>query len=76
MLTSHEKNGARQNRRESGLSYRKIDPERHHRYAVSGIPGTSTVLAMLTTNSEESRHLFRYMEAILPGAAEKLLLQS
>ena len=59
--------------RSSASSYRKIDPERYHRYVVFGIPGTSSVLAMFTANSEESRRLFRYVEAIRPGTQVEIL---
>ena len=40
-------------------STRKVEVGKYHRFVVSGIPGGSTVLAMFTANSEESRRLLR-----------------
>lgn len=46
---------------------RKLEIEKYHRFVVFGIPGTATVIALFTSNSEESRRLFRYKEGLKPG---------
>ena len=50
-----------------GSSQRKIEVEKYHRFVVFGVPGTSNVVALFSPNSEESRRLFRYSEALRPG---------
>ena len=52
---------------------RKIQVERYHRFVVFGVPGSSTVLALFSENSEETRRLFRYHEAINPGCQVEIL---
>ena len=49
-------------------STRKVEVEKYHRFVVFGIPGGSTVLAMFTANSEESRRLLRYHDYLKPGS--------
>ena len=47
---------------------RKLELEKYHRFLVLGVPGTSTVIALFSANSQESRTLFRYSESLKPGA--------
>ena len=52
---------------------RKIKIEKYHRFVVFGVPGTSTVLAMFSSNSEETRRLFRYHCALKPGSQVEVI---
>ena len=52
---------------------RKMELEKYHRFLVLGEPGTSTVIALFSANSEESRTLFRYFENLKPGSVVTII---
>ena len=54
-------------------SSRKVEVENYNRCVVFGVPGSSTVLALFSANSEETRRLFRYHEALSPGCQVEIL---
>ena len=54
-------------------AHRKIEIEKYHRFVVFGVPGSSTVLALFSANSEETRRLFIYHAAVKPGSQVELM---
>ena len=56
-----------------GQGGRKIELEKYRRFIVLGVPGTSTVIAIFSANSEESRVLFGYFEQLKPGSAVTII---
>ena len=59
------------NKQTKNFGSRKMEVDKYHRFVVFGIPGTTTIVAMFSPNSEESRRLFRYN--IGPGSHVQIL---
>ena len=57
-------------------SSRKVELEKYNRFVVFGIPGSSTVIALFTQNTEESRRLLRYNDSLKPGSHVSILMPS
>ena len=52
---------------------RKVEIEKYHRFLVFGVPGGTTVMALFSQNSEDSRRLLRYNDYLRPGTLVSIL---
>ena len=71
-LASMLEKSSLQNPEKNVSNLRKIDIEKNHRF-VFGKPGSSTVLAIFSPNSEETRRLFRYHSALKPSSQVEVI---
>ena len=59
-----------------GQGLRRVEVEKYHRYIVFGLPNSSSVVGMFTTNSEQSRCLLRYAAVLRPGSQVEIIRPS